>query len=441
MVYYIQFAGEPVLRRNVEGCHDCLNDTFAKVKRKPLRLEAEHSACSCEKRPSLANLRTRKEIHAGVEDQRAGCDKTCSQSCKVEDESKQKSERFPCFCGKRFGSLANLRRHEEIHAGIKYQCCYCDKMYSQPYKVKDHVTREHGDMTRPPVPVMTTSRNSRKGCKKLITSGVCAVEPATLSACESQVTAVSRGEDLALRIVKCESLRSESDVELAVANNLAAIDQESQRVPVDTLEVSGEGVLTECEKELKAIEVSKCNVGRKQFSKAGCTGKCNMCEILFSSVGNLRRHMYAFHESAIRNAKPFEVSRSSPLQADSNLGNGIIRSIHHDSNVTEVSHVTVDIDSGDEKCSKSIARVAETPCESAVNTSGSEPYVCEICDSSVGTQGHQLRFHMLGHLGLMSYVCNSCSGHFETATASRNHCCKGSGKKYNRFFILKCIGN
>jgi hypothetical protein len=308
-----------VLRRDVKDCFDCLNENSAKGTQKLSRIEPGRFACFCGKQlSSRSNLRRHEKIHAGIRYQCTCCDETFSQSSKAKDHMKRHSRQFTCFCGKRLSCLGHLRRHEQIHAGIKYQCCYCDKLYSRPDYAKNHLMREHEDMIQPATSVRPASRTSEEvkmGYRKLETGGVCTDDPALSNAVKTQMMAASKGETvktvpyvrrarrkgpgLGIRIVKCESLQFVSDEKLALENS-TSVDRDGQSNPVDALEVSGEGVFAECEIKPKAIESIECNVGQKRF-KSSC-GKYFTCGKLFATVDVLRRRIYSRHEGMCKSA-------------------------------------------------------------------------------------------------------------------------------------------
>ena len=54
------------------------------------------------------------------------------------------SKNIPCpSCDKRFSSAFHLRRHQDIHEGVKYGCRYCDLEFSRKDKVNRHMRSKH----------------------------------------------------------------------------------------------------------------------------------------------------------------------------------------------------------------------------------------------------------------------------------------------------------
>ena len=54
------------------------------------------------------------------------------------------SKNIPCpSCDKRFSSTHHLRRHQDIHEGVKYGCRYCDLEFSRKDKVNKHMRSKH----------------------------------------------------------------------------------------------------------------------------------------------------------------------------------------------------------------------------------------------------------------------------------------------------------
>jgi len=54
------------------------------------------------------------------------------------------SKNIPCpSCDKRFSSTYHLKRHQDIHEGVKYGCRYCDLEFKRKDKVNHHMRSKH----------------------------------------------------------------------------------------------------------------------------------------------------------------------------------------------------------------------------------------------------------------------------------------------------------
>lgn len=54
-------------------------------------------------------------------------------------------KRFQCFeCRKYFKNIHSLRKHMQLHSGVRFACPYCGKFFSQKCYVRDHIIIMHG---------------------------------------------------------------------------------------------------------------------------------------------------------------------------------------------------------------------------------------------------------------------------------------------------------
>ena len=55
-----------------------------------------------------------------------------------------KEKRFACHsCDKKFHSGNHLRRHQDVHEGVKYGCKFCDSQFSRKDKANKHMREKH----------------------------------------------------------------------------------------------------------------------------------------------------------------------------------------------------------------------------------------------------------------------------------------------------------
>ena len=87
------------------------------------------------------NLEIHERVHNDCKDfNNSRRDKKLSSATKLHHRKKENTSNVCCYCEKSFNTPSKLKRHERIHTGDKpYQCSHCDKAFTQAGTLKLHL--------------------------------------------------------------------------------------------------------------------------------------------------------------------------------------------------------------------------------------------------------------------------------------------------------------
>ena len=154
--------------------------------------------------------------------------------------------------------------------------------------------------------------------------------------------------------------------------------------------------------------------------------KCDICNKLFSTNGNLKNHIMAIHE----NNRPFHCSFNGCSKSYSNKS----RLIVHERTHTGIRPFICQI------CMKSFNEKGNLKTHLGFDLN-QRPFICYECNKSYKTNGH-LKDHIeIHHLKIKKYICSLCNSHFGRSSTLKSHMKTHTGERNYKCLIESCNKN